>query len=137
MVILESWCLPVMGCDFLVARTKPHWLNKVQEIWYHRFIFVKFNSISICSVDCYVTICMSRIYHMKSVTNILIQKCVLCAKGARQVQLLLLGPVNIKHLTAQCWPSLSWGWFNKTSTCYGTRGFIGSERIWAKTALSE
>ena len=28
-------------------------------------------------------------------------------------QILVLRLVNIKQLTAQCWPSLLWGWYNK------------------------
>ena len=50
MLTFESRCLPVMGGGVLVSRTLPNRLNKVQEIWFHCIIFVKFNSVSASNI---------------------------------------------------------------------------------------
>ena len=48
---------------------------------------------------------------------ILIQRCLHAQRSARQARCLLPCLVKIKHLSAQYWPSLTWGRFYKTWYC--------------------
>ena len=46
MLTLEFGCIPVMGKGVFVSKTYPNRLNKVQEICYHRSIFVKYKHLA-------------------------------------------------------------------------------------------